>query len=504
MKVKKAIYILLGMVVILLIGFVLIMQSQRVEKFSEVRIVNSYGTEIENYNKNKMAFMIEKNNESAMITVNGEEYQEGKRFYRPGTYEIEVVDGAKKEKSIVKINQISRKKESEYGIYVTTETLQALFVNLQVVQNKEQKGYFWTARTSTINMDVLSKNLPNLQISEHCGTITENEYIKEVLPEVKAYIQKVLQEDENAYFRLYTDDVRFYLESELFGKVGLDDSRFCVTLYTNGTLSYVREYELYRENKYERFLEEKENYLKIVENLKSNVMEGDNDHPGSYMVDEKSPIFTANINYDYMLISALTRENITYEMQYPEKLKFEDAKIAKEMQRANLEKVVAVEKYRELSEESKQMFLENINLNKQELDEVYFTNQEAKYLIITGTVPFYEHKTQEEFEEMIRKVYQDYKEEYIILYKPHPRALPTANQETFLSSLDIKVLPGAIPMEAILFIYPNLQIGGFASSLYMSADKGKTEFFFVKEVAQLVSPLDQLYDSLFSGVKFYY
>ena len=247
MKVKKAIYMLLGMVVVLLIGFVLIMQSQRVEKFSEVRIVNSYGTEIENYNKNKMAFMIEKNNESAMITVNGEEYQEGKRFYRPGTYEIEVVDGAKKEKSIVKINQISRKKESEYGIYVTTETLQALFVNLQVVQNKDQKGYFWTARTSTINMDVLSKNLPNLQISEHCGTITENEYIKEVLPEVKAYIQKVLQEDENAYFCLYTDDVRFYLESELFGKVGLDDSRFCVTLYTNGTLSYVREYELYRD-----------------------------------------------------------------------------------------------------------------------------------------------------------------------------------------------------------------------------------------------------------------
>ena len=47
-------------------------------------------------------------------------------------------------------------------------------------------------------------------------------------------------------------------------------------------------------------------------------------------------------------------------------------------------------------------------------------------------------------------------------------------------------MPFTIPMEALCFIYPNLNLGGFPSSLYMSA------------------PLNYLYDDLFSDAEFYY
>ena len=90
------------------------------------------------------------------------------------------------------------------------------------------------------------------------------------------------------------------------------------------------------------------------------------------------------------------------------------------------------------------------------------------------------------------------------MYKPHPSALPDENQEQFLNDLGIQVLPGTIPMEALCFIYPNLNLGGFCSSLYMSVDKGKTKFFFVQSKDDLIAPLNQLYDDLFSDAKFYY
>lgn len=53
------------------------------------------------------------------------------------------------------------------------------------------------------------------------------------------------------------------------------------------------------------------------------------------------------------------------------------------------------------------------------------------------------------------------------------------------------------------FVYPNLKLGGFGSSLYLSVDKGKTLFFIAKSSRDLVESLDSLYDSLFSDAKFY-
>lgn len=503
MKNKKIVFATLFFLIaiVVIVIRILMLQPKKVEKFTSIKIVDSYGTEILNYDSNKMPFTIETSN-NEIIKINGEDYQSGQRIYKPGTYKIEVIGNNIKEKSVVKINEIVRNREHEYSIYLTNETLEALFASLEVSKNKEQKGYFWTRMTSTVNIDNLNKNISNLYMSKYNGETDSKKFKEEILTEVKEYVKSVMQEDEDAYFHLYTEDVNFYIELEVFGKIGLDDSRYDVTLYTNGTLSYVRDFEIYRTNKYERFTEEKVDYLSRVENIKKN-MEDYNEYPGSYLVDSKSKVFNNNINNDYMLISTLLRNNIKYEMQYPDKIQFEDEKIAKEMQNAKIVKATAQEKYNELDDDAKKIFFEIINLNKEELDKEYFTNENGNYLIITGTVPIYEKKTQQEFERIIKEVCDDYQDEYTILYKPHPRAIPTEEEEKIFNELNIKVLPGAIPMEAIMFIYPNLKIGGFASSLYMSADEGKTEFFFAEKAEDLVSPINELYYTLFNDAKFY-
>lgn len=503
MKNKKKIVIAIMIVVIIvaiIIGIMMSLKTKKVEQFSSIKIVNMYGEEITNYAENKMPFTIEEIKENEKILVNGKEYSKGERIYQTGKYEIKVSDREQVEKSTIKINEIEKNEENTYNIYVISETLQTLLAGLDLSNDVNQKGFLWTARTSTIDLDKLSQNIPNIQLSKYKEKLEIDEFKTTVIPELKEYIKQVLEQDENAYFKLYMEEDKFYLDLELFGKIGLDDSRYDITMYTNGTLGYVRQYEITQEGKYDRFLEEKKEYLEIVEQVKNGIKEY-NDYPGSYLVDEKSPLFTVNYNFDYMLISTL-RNNIKFLTQYPECLAFQDKSIAKEMEKANIQKIVIRDEFNKLDENAKNIFFANINLNKEELDQKYFTKEDGQYLVITGTVPFYGTRKQEEFQDTIKKVVEDYGEEYTILYKPHPRAIPTEEQEEFLNTLNIKVLPGQIPMEAITFVYPNLYLGGFGSSLYMSTDEGKTLFFFAKDKTELVSPLDELYEKIFVNASF--
>lgn len=497
---KKKLPIILTIIILLVLaGIFIFLNLNKVDKFSIATIKDSYSQEISDYKTNKMAFTIEAP-EGSKIKVNGKEYK-GERLYKVGQYTVTVSNGTKTEKAAIKINEIERSKEHEYNLYVSSETLQALFSDLDLSQDKNQKGYLWTARTSTLNLEKMAKNFQNVQISKYNGSLKIDDFKTTVVDEMREYVKQVLQQDENAYFRLYTIEDRFYLELELFGKIGLDDSRYEMTMYTDGTLGYVRKREMREENSYERFLEEKEDYMKIVENIKSNTGNY-NDFTGSYMVDPKSKISTTEYNYDFIPISAL-RKNIFYELQYPELFDFKDEKVKAEMEKANIEKLDLRAEYNKLSDEGKEIFFENINLNKEELDKNYFTDENANYLVVTGTRPFYDIYKKETFESIMQKVVKDYKDEYTILYKPHPAALPTAEQEKYLNDLGIKVLPGSIPMEAIMFIYPHLYLGGFDSSIYMTLDKGKTKFFFAKDKTELYSPIDVLYEQLFSEAKFY-
>lgn len=497
-KSGRIIFGAIGILTIILIGIIVYMlffSVRKVEKISNIEILDSYGNVIKNYMENKMPFTIKYDDSNMKIKVNGKRYEQGTRIYEQGTYNIEVDDGQKREKMIVEIKDIERKKESEYDIYVTKETLQTLFAQLNIANKYNPRGYIYTSKNKMLDIDYIKEKYPNMTISEYIGIADDEIFETQVVAELKEYVKEILSEDEDAYFNIYTEEYKFYLALELFGKIGLSDSRYSATIYSDGTLSYTwaandYTYDMTKENKYEKFVEEKESYSNIVKQIRSNQSKYGN------------VLVSLLRNYDYMLISTL-QDNAKYMLQYPELFVFKDKKIAKEMEKANIKKIVAGDEYNKLSEEDKNTFLKSIKLNSKELDEKYFNFSEGKYLVITGTKPFYGKKDKDEYQNIIKRVYEDYKDEYVILYKPHPSALPDAEQEEFLNSLQIKVLPGSIPMEAILFIYPNLKIGGFASSLYMSADKGKTEFFFENNKEELVKPLDTLYDQLFYNAKFY-
>lgn len=509
MKNKYKIIIgIIATIIIITVAVLYIITNKNVTKFSNVKILDCYENEIENYAENKMPFTIEKQNENQKIIVNGKEYKDGERFYKTGKYKVEVCENFKKEETYIEIKDIEKNEKTEYNIYINTSTLPTFMAMLNIAQNDDVNGFFWTRKNTSIDIDGIKERNHNLKLSEYLGNNSETDFKLKIVPEIKEYIKDVLQSDSNAFFNLYVDDYRFYLDLELFGKIGIGDNRYNYYYYSDGTSSYVkyytskggsihREFKMREENGYEDFLKEKEEYNQIVEKIRTNQLEY-NEIPGSYFADESGIGYV----YDYMLI-ALLRDNVNYLLQYPQKIDFKDEKVAKEMENANFVKMDLKKQFSELSEEQQKTFLSNIFLDKAEFDSKYFENQDGKYLIITGTNPFYGDLNKEKFEELIKKVKEDYGEEYTILYKPHPSALPNEEQQEFLENLNIKILPGKMPMEAIMFVYPNIKIGGYASSLYMSAEEGQTLFFFAEKPEDLVEPLNTLYSEMFSNAKLY-
>lgn len=507
---KKKLLISLAVVAIfVIIGLTCFfkIRVRKVEKFSTIKILDSYGKEINDFRNNKMPFIIQKQ-ENQIVKVNGKIYEDNERFYESGKYRVEVFQNSKKEYAIVNINSIERSSEHEYNIYISESTLPTFMAMLDIATKGNVQGFLWTQRISSLDTESLKNNTNNLIISEYAGATSDLDVKEKVVPEVKQYIKTILEKDENAYFNLYVDDFRFYLDVELFGKIGLGDNRYSYYLYSDGTSSYVkrfhrgnvflfREYRIRENNAYQVFKDEKLAYNDLIGKIRANKYKY-NDMPGSYMVEKNG----GSYNYDYMLLSTL-RHNVKYLLQYPQMIDFKDEQVAREMEKANLEKIDLKAQYQKLSQDQKEKFLASIKLDKETLDKEYFVDENAKYLVITGTKPYYGDYSKEEFEEIIKKVAEKYGSEYILLYKPHPNALPDEIQQAFLQTMQIKILPGRIPMEAIMFVYPNLKLGGFASSLYMSAEENQTEFFFANQKEDLVAPLNELYESLFSNAKFY-
>ncbi len=69
----------------------------------------------------------------------------------------------------------------------------------------------------------------------------------------------------------------------------------------------------------------------------------------------------------------------------------------------------------------------------------------------------------------------------------------------------IKIMPGRLPMEVITWVYSDVKLGGFDSSLFMAVPQGNTEFFIAESPSALSNLTKQLYESgAFGTPKFYW
>lgn len=208
-----------------------------------------------------------------------------------------------------------------------------------------------------------------------------------------------------------------------------------------------------------------------------------------------------------MPIMAAQRDNVEMWCGYPETLVSDNAKVQAEIDKAHMPKMSPEKMYNALSDDKKQKFLKICNLIKEDFDAEYF-NKEGEYLIITGTNPFSGNFTDAEYADLLKRIIADYSD-YNILYKPHPSALAPGDDmpltKQVLDENGIKIMPGRLPMEVITWVYSDVKLGGFDSSLFMAVPQGNTEFFIAESPSALSNLTKQLYESgAFGTPKFYW
>ncbi len=400
---------------------------------------------------------------------------------------------------------VGEKDESYTGdinIYTTYGTLPTLYGLLNVYKDiddaaKENrdpaKSYMWYLRGNTANADELPEN-----VTVMAPLSKDQFYHAEYAKKFMAYARKLYETYPNAHFNLYCDDLRAQAELLYFTFNGIPEEQYNVHLLSDGTGSYsfIKNY-FYSDSNPENVgtVENAQNKWELYEYWYNTYKERA----------EKGEIDTArfldnNMGACYIMYAAAARDNVEYVLQWPELMISDDVTINEYLDtKMNRIKQFPSDIYAELSDEQKSAFLNAVlsasNLTQKEFDETYLPgiNEGKKYMIISGTSPSGEGSIS--FEDRVNNVIGYFGDEYTYLYKPHP-SWPGSTVEgraEYLASKGIVEMPAQTPMEVILTAYPSVDLGGYNSSLYMSATGSHVKFFFTGSYDSLSAPLPDLY-----------
>ncbi|KJB85975.1 hypothetical protein AZ66_21515 [Paenibacillus sp. E194] len=372
-----------------------------------------------------------------------------------------------------------------YDIYATLGTLPTLYAGLNTYTSNNE-SYMWFLRKGTLNTTYLPS---------HMNFIAPNkEYDAELMNEIIDKVKELFTLNPDAKFNFYIDDLRVQFILQSFVANHIPEDNYKVFLLSDGTATYTKFKSMFNAaGTYPTWIKYADDFM----NKKTRIAAGEND--------------VININNDTemhpSMYFASQFDNVEYWMQFPELLVSNDDNVKTEIIKMNTIKTTPNDIYHNLSDDKKAAFVKAAGVDKQKFDGIFDASSKPN-LIISGTSLSGE---QNGFEEVVKNIVKDYGERYDLFFKPHPAWDPISNpqlidlkRKEFINGLGITILPAQLPMEALLWAYPDLKIGGYSSTLYMSTAQGQTLFFIADSKEKLVSPLPELYDlGHFGSAKFY-
>lgn len=422
---------------------------------------------------------------------------------------------------------VGEKDESFTGninIYMNWGTVSPLYSLLNVFMDIDEakkngteptKSFMWYERPSTADEKLLPENVTLMNdIDEKYNSGKLN---AENTKKCMGYVKKVYETYPNAHYTLFTDDLRAQYELCLMTYNGIPESQYNVILGSDGIASYTT---------MNSYLLSGLDQDKVGESTEESGKFNDKWNYYAYWYHEYKKrmanhdfwdqrFLNSNGGGTYIMWEEASQDNVEYWIQWPQLLKVNVGGLQELLN----EKMNLVEKhhndmYASLSDKSKEDFLNLVlagafkgsdypeGTNFKELyDTTYmpgYADKSKKYMIISGTSQAGEGDTTgKNFEARVDAVIKEFGDEYTYLYKPHPRwpASSIQGRQEYLDSKGIVELPAQTPMEVLLWTYPEVYVGGYSSSLYMSATtKGQVKFFLAAGPKSLSDPLPAIYD----------
>lgn len=421
-------------------------------------------------------------------------------------------------------------KAKHYNFYNIVSTLPTTYSVLNTHAD-ESESYVLFARRGTFSGESLGKNATLIETD----VVLNNEYKMDIV-QVANKITKLYEENKKSTFTFFVDDlnVQYFLDAII--APGIPYEQVKLVIITDGTATY-NQFSAEIANKTDDELkatiaEVKENYDRLFTEYELGKTlvgyENGDRTPATYVKDGTT--YNAIKNYlSTMVVAQATKGfDVEWWMQYPECLegyinKDERPNLYAEFKNANIKKIQPVELYEKLSETAKVDFLnsslsaqfkndirmgltvdyaedgktiigyhndvspaaENTNTipyTKSYLDDIiYGKENELPILIFSGGSANAMGMTGERgsnFEKTVQTIANYYKDSYKIVFKPHPNYIPNGVDLQILIDNGITtLLPGRLPMELLLYSYPGVKVGGYNSSLYMSANPSDVMFF---------------------------
>ena len=97
-------------------------------------------------------------------------------------------------------------------------------------------------------------------------------------------------------------------------------------------------------------------------------------------------------------------------------------------------------------------------------------------MIITGT-GHATHLEHDFYDTILDQLVYEFGDYYTLMFKPHPVEMPTGDRRIPFDSRGIYILPAILPIEIVMWEFPEFKIGGFSSSLFMSMTAEQVRFF---------------------------
>ncbi|HZJ89653.1 MAG TPA: hypothetical protein VFD05_03075, partial [Bacilli bacterium] len=295
---------------------------------------------------------------------------------------------------------------------------------------------------------------------------------------------KLRMKHEEPYFNFYFDDLRAHYILDFPIAANIPYANYGITMLSDGTGSYST-YKGIKESEYVEFQANWDNYVNSYQN-EGMLFNWGSDNNGMPL-HKYAPFLTKYANVNYWLQFPEYLSNTESDTLNADKVNF---KITKKNPHAM---------YEALDQENLPLFNDAV-LSAAETNIAYYNEQfigrDRDILIITGT----NLRGLETNVDYIDQVIADYGDTHYMYFKPHPAYPPDGELNSYFDANGIITLPHRTPMEAILWMYPDVYIGGYNSSLYMSSEPGQTLFFF----GNITDPLTDLVDvGHFDNVTYY-
>lgn len=372
---------------------------------------------------------------------------------------------AGEEKTEQKLIQRGKKsfEDADYYFHMHLATLPVLYSGIDI--QRSSKPTFLLDHRGTLKKEELPSNVKMCYFDEF-----PNNFINE--------IRNIEQNNPDAIYAYYADDLRIIGGLKIFTRLGIDSSRVKFTLLPDGTGTYTAQFsKLYGEagNGEAKF----KGVQAKLENMYAQYMANP-----SIAVEETSG--TALDMMDTEIPHVLAQYGgARYYIENKEYLITDDAYVKEEIKKSNYVVMPARNLLAELTPAQQESFYLStgfdMKANSALMDESAKPN-----LIIIGTNTAAGTTSKETQAAYVKAVMDKYGEKYDVFYKAHPADPAYVTYEQDFPGLRL-ILPAAMPFDVFTWALNDKvdALGGFSSTVFLTVPTDKVKFMFAPNAEAL-------------------